>query len=613
MSDIIEKITPSEEALAGDIVFCSFKPYITARSANSDLIYNTGEGSYIRFYRFTHENRVIGLVEDGRLYVLGSENIKINRGVGVYSDTPQAASYYRGTREISQAPPDGWSIGGATEDDKWLIGYVLAGQVKAPEKIYEWKYVDVNVSNFFTNDVFYQSTSDGSGGWKLSGATQETIAFKGVSDITVTSNTTEYAYNNVLKTYTNAMNAVHGSAVNAYADYVANKQFASKIYPPGFFENTRKFVFVVSNLLITSDRKAALDYLDNGKIPDDAVYDDPTNAPGGTADTGGGDSNNDSDGNAGSNVREEIPVQLPLTTPILEANTHVYALSSTQLSAFIADMWDFTWAEIATNMMTGIYNNLVDNVQSIRLFPFQTNMLGTTQLVDGISCGWWKHANNVPALTSDTSIHDVGSYSLKEVFGGWADYAPYTTCELYLPYLGWIDIDVNLFMGHDISVKYSIDVLCGILSYFILCDKTFVITKSVKVAQDIPVSLTSGIAVFSDITKNVASQAVSLASARPVGLITGSSMVTTPKLLTDATESGKLYMPTKCAVRITRPAYTRSANYAGTMGYPCYGSYKLSTLKGFTIVENYRGSYSKGIEKEEAEEIKRLLEEGVYL
>ena len=96
-------------------------------------------------------------------------------------------------------------------------------------------------------------------------------------------------------------------------------------------------------------------------------------------------------------------------------------------------------------------------------------------------------------------------------------------------------------------------------------------------------------------------------------MATGSTSVATEKCLNSASESGMFFMPNKCHVRITRPAYTRASNYASRYGYPCYGSYKLSSLKGFTVVENYKSHYTKGIKKDEEDMIKSMMESGVYL
>ena len=295
------------------------------------------------------------------------------------------------------------------------------------------------------------------------------------------------------------------------------------------------------------------------------------------------------------------------------SNVNLYALEKSQLQAFINDICSVSWAEISINTLTGIYNNLTDSIQSIRVYPFAVSDLGSTTIVDRIICGFFEHTANVNALTSDISIKTAGTYDLKEVFGGWADYAPYTDIDLYLPYIGYTRLDTNLFMKHSITVKYTIDVLCGVITYFVLCDKTTILIKSAKICADVPISLASGIDTFTDVTKNVASFGGNLASKRPVGMLTGSSEVQTPEMVSNATESGIFYMPTKCAIKIVRPSYTRAKNYDSRFGYPCYGAYKLSNLTGFTVVENYKSHYTKGIKKEEEDMIKNMMESGVYL
>ena len=170
-----------------------------------------------------------------------------------------------------------------------------------------------------------------------------------------------------------------------------------------------------------------------------------------------------------------------------------------------------------------------------------------------------------------------------------------------------------MFMKHSVNVKYTLDVLMGTITYLILCDETTVMTKTTKVAADVPISLASNVERFRDTLSNVATFGSNVAGGRPIGLLTGSTTVSAPHLVTEATESGMFYMPTKCAVRITRPAYTRAKNYDARYGYPCYGAYQLSKLKGFTVIENYKSHYTKGIKKEEADMIKSLMESGVYL
>ena len=370
---------------------------------------------------------------------------------------------------------------------------------------------------------------------------------------------------------------------------------------------------LASNLIITHDLDAAKKYVSDGTIPSDYDYDDPTKNPSGGGDVGGVDDNNGGEGDSGSDHRDDIEPKQPTETAMTLSNINLYALEKSQLQAFINDICSVSWAEISINTLTGIYNNLTDSIQSIRVYPFAVSDLGNTTIVDRIICGFFEHTANVNALTSDISIKTAGTYDLKEVFGGWADYAPYTDIDLYLPYIGYTRLDTNLFMKHSITVKYTIDVLCGVITYFVLCDKTTILIKSAKICADVPISLASGIDTFTDVTKNVASFVGNLASKRPVGMLTGSSEVQTPEMVSNATESGIFYMPAKCAIKIVRPSYTRAKNYDSRFGYPCYGAYKLSNLTGFTVVENYKSHYTKGIKKEEEDMIKSMMESGVYL
>lgn len=613
MSDIESKINPKETTLAGRVYLLNIGKIQSIKYGGA-FISGPGNGSAsMHMYSFLHINRVVGYISDtGDLSILGSENIKFDKGVSaVDRDINSLQCYYRATRDELSPPPATYSTGNQYSDNVWRIGVLTptSDDIIQPKKISDWNYIDSIYTNTrnIASTLKHGNVADKS--FSLTTDPSTSLTFYGAGEY----EKVETVFNTDIVTYTKACDSVIGLAADMYAHWLAAPTVGYTGYAPGLVGNEGTRQYVCSNLIVTHDLKSAQKYLDDGTIPDDAIYDDPEKQPAGSDDNGGDDPNNSSDGNNGSDHKDEIPLNTPPETAATMSNCHIYSLEKSQLDAFISDMWDFSWTELTTNMMTGIYNNLIDNVQSIRLMPFSGSDLGSISLVNGISCGWWTHTANVNKLTPDKSIKTSGTYELKKSFKGWADYSPYTSVELYLPYLGWMELDTNLFMGHTIKVEYTLDVLCGIITYYISCDKTFIMTKSAKVACDIPISLTSGIDVFSDIAKNVGGAVSNVANVRPIGLVSGSAQVTTPKLVGDATESGKLWMPTKCAIRITRPAYTRASNYASRYGYPCYGSYKLSDLSGFTVIENYKSHYTKGIKKEEEDMIKSMMESGVYL
>ena len=610
MSDIIDKTPPNAETLKGRIHLIAIPTQKISHNANDSSL-GTSNGLF-EIYSFEHKGRVCGYISDeNRMYLIGKENIYVNRldGPSTYMWCGFNAS---SIHTAVPSPPNGWSGGYAQESDVWRIGMIRGSGYNVIDPLQGDSVIMGNLSYGYERFPAYLNNYKMSGTrFVLTNDITTTISFKRMDDFTASHS---QVFNTDLITYTHGINAVHDLASVAYSRLSDNTKWEVRMPGGGGADGTYNYMNMVSsNLIITHDLESAKKYVADGTIPSDYDYDDPTKAPSGGGDVGGGDDNNGGEGDSGSDHRDDIEPKQPTETAMTLSNVNLYALEKSQLQAFINDICSVSWAEISINTLTGIYNNLTDSIQSIRVYPFSVSDLGSTTIVDRIICGFFEHTANVNALTSDISIKTAGTYDLKEVFGGWADYAPYTDIDLYLPYIGYTRLDTNLFMKHSITVKYTIDVLCGVITYFVLCDKTTILIKSAKICADVPISLASGIDTFTDVTKNVASFGGNLASKRPVGMLTGSSEVQTPEMVSNATESGIFYMPTKCAIKIVRPSYTRAKNYDSRFGFPCYGAYKLSNLTGFTVVENYKSHYTKGIKKEEEDMIKSMIESGVYL
>lgn len=610
MSDIIDKTPPNEEILKGRIHLIAISTHRISHNVGDSTLSSSNEPFDI--YSFEHTGRVCGYISDeNRMYLIGNEDIYVDRLNGPTTSMWCGFNASSGFTAVP-SPPTGWSGGYAQESNVWRIGMIRGSDYNVIDPLqgngiisgnlrYGYELFPQYLNNYTRSGVNFSLTEDIS----------TTISFKRMDDFT---DSFSNVYNTDLINYTNCINAIHDLASVAYSRLSDNTVWEVRMPGGGGADGTYNYMnMVASNLIITHDLDAAKKYVTDGTIPSDYDYDDPTKNPSGGGDAGGGDDNNGGEGDSGSDHRDDIEPKQPTETALTLSNINLYALEKSQLQAFINDICSVSWAEVSINTLTGIYNNLTDSIQSIRVYPFAVSDLGSTTIVDRIICGFFEHTANVNALTSDISIKTAGSYDLKEVFGGWADYAPYTDIDLYLPYIGYTRLDTNLFMKHSITVKYTIDVLCGVITYFVLCDKTTILIKSAKICADVPISLASGIDTFTDVTKNVASFGGNLASKRPVGMLTGSSEVQTPEMVSNATESGIFYMPTKCAIKITRPSYTRAKNYDSRFGYPCYGAYKLSSLTGFTVVENYKSHYAKGIKKEEEDMIKSMMESGVYL
>ena len=621
MSDIIDNTPPADSTLAEPIYAITWRCPIANLNMNSNQIYSNG---LFRIRKIVHTGRVVGYKNGNELYILGNE--ELSGGYvdnGVFGGIKIAADY-----QSTAKPPNfktiqsgEWSDTDIRYDDVWNVGIRITEDrgYHPPLSLKDYRYIEKGYFDYFYSQYFKKGVTRW--GLQLTTNLNTTAIARGIDDIVDGNASTYFHYDSDIGMYPKAINAIFSALQKAVA--FGNTNPPKDIYeyrPDGWIplnDTTGEFYIIFSNLIITDSLSDAQKYISDGTIPKNYIYDDPNNIVGG--DPGEDDDpNNSSDGSEGSDHRDDIDINNPPDSAISLSNINIYLLTKEQLMAFISDMWNFSWTELTTNMMTGIYNNLIDNVQSIRVMPFAPSDLGTVETVDSIICGWWSHTATVRKLGTATTgpgmnLKYAGDWHFDEVFGGWADYAPYTSIELYLPYYGTINLDTNLFMGHILKVEYVLDVLAGLITYFLSCDDTCVITVSAKCSADVPVSLSSGIDTTTDILKNEARFVSEAGNLRPVGMVTGSASVATEKCLNSCSESGMFFMPNKCHVRITRPAYTRASNYASRYGYPCYGSYKLSKLKGFTVVENYKSHYTKGIKKEEEDMIKTMMESGVYL
>ena len=374
----------------------------------------------------------------------------------------------------------------------------------------------------------------------------------------------------------------------------------------------------VYNLLVTKKLDQAQKYVADGTLPDDVYVSKPypgdqDKKPTDTPDEDG------EDGDLKDDVDKIIPKE-PDATSVTLSNTHYYRLSKEDLKSFFIDLWSLDFSDIIFNQVTGVYSNLVENVISLRWFPVPLQALGEIGTTEAIKLGYTTLATSGTTLQSTAPLMTGGAFDIKPVYNSYMDYAPYTDMQVFLPFYGMLDLDTNLFMNHLLSVQYTVDIASGLITYYISRDDTIVQQVQAKCGIDIPITLSSMIDVASEISNNVVSKSVSLASATaegsPIGMVgsmLGNTSAPHMKYLSGISENGALYGNRKVTLFIKHPQYNRPANYASTVGYPSYGKFKLSSLSGFTVVENPRLSMTDKMSLSEYEEIIEFLQGGIYI
>lgn len=145
-----------------------------------------------------------------------------------------------------------------------------------------------------------------------------------------------------------------------------------------------------------------------------------------------------------------------LHSPSIKAGIRTYILDETAMQGFhdfmFADAFNNTWDSIRKAF--GKPQDAITGFNAL-FIPDQTNAPSTIKIgnIDtGVVAG-------IP--TSQWVRFDCGTIWVKEAWGGFLDYPPYTTASIYLPFCGTIELPVDEIMNADVSVTYNIDITTG--------------------------------------------------------------------------------------------------------------------------------------------------------
>lgn len=101
----------------------------------------------------------------------------------------------------------------------------------------------------------------------------------------------------------------------------------------------------------------------------------------------------------------------------------------------------------------------VDAIMSLYAFPFDATTIGNCQQQSYIYFGSYKHTltNPVNRIYNQLSNYlDLGSVYLRPIFYNWRDYRN-LTLSVYLPYVGWQDLQVEKYVDQLVSIRYYVD------------------------------------------------------------------------------------------------------------------------------------------------------------
>lgn len=236
---------------------------------------------------------------------------------------------------------------------------------------------------------------------------------------------------------------------------------------------------------------------------------------------------------------------------------------------------------------------------------------------EGIKLGYLPTGVSAAVVTRQVVTIDCGEIEIPLSKQNATDYPPYTTIQIYLPFIGIEPLNAYDLVGSRLACQYRVDCYTGACIAQLIVTRDNMVAKlyefSGNCAQQIP--LTSGN--FLQLAGNIISGAITGAvhgGAVGAAIGAGSSLIHSN---VEVGRSGNLsanagMLGTRIPyVIITRAISADAANYSYFYGYPANKTVYLRNCRGYVRVKDII-LHTSATEAEKAE-IERLLHEGVYI
>lgn len=290
----------------------------------------------------------------------------------------------------------------------------------------------------------------------------------------------------------------------------------------------------------------------------------------------------------------------------------VYTPTAAQLQQIAGTLWTDSFYETIKK----IQNDPMEAVISLHSLPFSMSAGSAECRIGNFNTGI-----TVNVVAGQYYKRDLGSIYIPENWASALDYGPYTTIDIYLPYIGIRQLLVDDIIKKTISVEYNVDILSGATVASIKCGNQVLYTYNTSLIAYHPISQSSFGPLFQSVAGamgNVVSGASSGGIGGAVGGALGSAVNVALSKHSNISRGSSIGSNAGCLgiftpyIIIHRPKQSLAANFGHFKGYPSNITSTLSSLSGYTEVESI---HLTGITctDNERNEIEALLYNGVIL
>lgn len=278
----------------------------------------------------------------------------------------------------------------------------------------------------------------------------------------------------------------------------------------------------------------------------------------------------------------------------------------------LIQLGQFLWSANIFDRFSLINNNPIENIVSCKSIPINTDGSNQEIILGNVSTGV-----NGEKISNNFAKQTIGSILINEHYHNFLDYTPYTNVILYLPYIGFKELDTTLVMNKTIKVIYTVDAITGGCLAQVYVNNVRLYEFTGNVGIDIPITasnraqveagyIQAGVgATMSAVGGNVGSAITSLLNSATSQYHYSSTGNPNPMCVASTNRT--------CYVIIDRPNYQNLKAFNHTRGRKCYLSKTIGSLHGFTVCDSNIDLSGINATQSELEELKEIISSGFYV
>lgn len=337
------------------------------------------------------------------------------------------------------------------------------------------------------------------------------------------------------------------------------------------------------------------------------------NSEGGYSGPAGGE-DGDFDNSSDSVPIPELPPDMLIGSGIIE----LYSPSMTQLNDLINFLYNSS-GSIVTELKK-IWTNPMESIISFGIVPFSLTT-GTNQRVH--FCGVDSEVS-MPLVSSQYVSKNFGTKHVKKYWDNALDFSSYTKIKLWLPFIGFVNLNCDDVMGSDVTIQYNIDLLTGDCIAYVHCLRTDYFDIAYDGAlysfkgnclTQFPITGVS----YAQLYSGLMNLAQNIMAPTPMSVAGIGNAILGQKASVErsgdiSANSGSLGEYTPYFV-IERPVQSLAVNFKKLEGYPSNVYAKLSDVSGYVEIDTntFRIESIPHILKEEADELISILNGGFII